>query len=309
MTREPEKVQIWILGLLHSGTTIVWRAWRKDNRFLCLDEPLTGDIGLWFPTGNPKGTHDEYAELFKEAPKHFWDLYAPMEPYQELDGILTSKQRRYLRVLAEQAENVVMDETHVHLHLPEIQRLTPNASVIHLYRRASGFATSHLLPSIAREAPWSLAVRQRLGRAYRKPSFWDRIGLPAGMGRDKVIGHGPHSKFGLILSEAGYDAERIMRAPALARLLAYWHYHYHYVEREGPRLFGERFVSLPYETFANEASSTMQRLYHWIGLAPPSDATYSDVHPPKPPYRSHDRRWREAARIAGFTDEEIRTLL
>ncbi|HYW76110.1 MAG TPA: sulfotransferase [Gammaproteobacteria bacterium] len=309
MTHEPEKARIWILGLLHSGTTIFWRAWRKDNRFLCLDEPLTGDVGRWFPTGNPKGTHREYAELFREAPKHFWNLYAPMEPYQELDGVLTAQQRRYLRMLTEQAENLVIDETHAHLHLPEIQQLTPSANVIHLYRRASGFATSHLLPSIDRQVPWPLVLRQRLGRAYRKRRFWERMDLPAGMGRDKVIGHNPHSKFGLMLSEAGYDAERIMRAPALARLLAYWRYHYHHVEREGARLFGERFVSLPYEAFATDASSTMQRLYEWIGMAPPPDTTYPDVHPPKPPYRPRDRRWREAARIAGFTDEEIEALL
>ena len=100
-----------------------------------------------------------------------------------------------------------------------------------------------------------------------------------------------------------------MTSPALVRLLAYWHYHYHYLEKEGPRLFGDRFCSLRYEDFAFEPSDTMNSLYQWIGLDAPEGVVYSDVHQPKSAYHAKDRRWSEAARIAGFSEEELETLL
>jgi hypothetical protein len=129
------------------------------------------------------------------------------------------------------------------------------------------------------------------------------------MRRGEVIGQHAVSKFGLMLSEAGYDAEAIMAAPTVVRLLAYWHYHYHYLEREGPRHFGAHFTSLRYEDFATDPAGTMRRLYRWVELTPPPNADYPEVHPSKPPFRERDRRWRAAARVAGFTDQEIESLL
>jgi len=81
------------------------------------------------------------------------------------------------------------------------------------------------------------------------------------------------------------------------------------MEREGPRLFGDRFYSLSYEAFANDPRGAMNSLYDWIDMCPPEDMSYAQVHRPKPPHRPRDRRWEEAARIAGFTQQEIETLL
>jgi hypothetical protein len=304
-----KSIRIWILGLHHSGTTIVWRAWRKDARFLCFDEPLTGDIGVWFPKNNPKRSHDEYANAFREVPRTFWSLYAPIDAFQELDGMLTAPQERYLSALLDLAPNVVVDETHLHFHLSAINKLTPDGYVIHLHRSARSFVTSHLLPSRSRQDSLLLDLKQRFGHAYRRRIFWKTFRIPPGMDRDKVVGQHPHSKFGLLLSEAGYDAQRTMRSPALVRLLAYWHYCYHHLEHEGRKQFGPRFISLAYESFATDPKGAMAKLYDWIGLAPPKGVAYSDVHPPKSPFRADDPRWRQAARAAGFREDELDTLL
>lgn len=302
-------MQIWILGLSHSGTTIFWKAFRKDSRFLCFDEPLSESIGVNFRKNNANQSLDEYNSVLQGDPRNFWGLYQPIYPYQELDSAFTEEQERYISVLFEQSRNTVVDETHLHLHLPAILGVTPEAYVIHLYRRASAFVTSHLRPSLAHNIKWILRIKNRLGNEYRKSIFWSRYNIPSGMTRNVLIGQHQYSKFGLMLADQGYDAERIMASSAVVRLLAYWHYHYHYLEREGPRLFGDRFCSVSYEKFANEPLSTMRRLYGWIDMPPPDNMSYADVHRPKPPYRPRDLRWREAARIAGFTAEEIETLL
>lgn len=112
-----------------------------------------------------------------------------------------------------------------------------------------------------------------------------------------------------MLADAGYDAERIMASPAIVRLLAYWHLHYDHLEQQGPRLFGERYIRVRYEDFAREPASVMRDLYEWVDMPPPEPLCYPDVHEPKPPFRSEDGRWREAARIAGFDEDELETLL
>ena len=204
---------------------------------------------------------------------------------------------------------MVIDETHLHFHLSALAKVTPDAYVIHLHRRASAFVTSHLRPSWSPGPTWPRRAVRLLRHEHNKAVFWTRQDFLPGMRRGDVIGHHSSSKFGLMLSQAGYDAERIMAAPVLVRLLAYWHYHYHYLEREGPLLYGERYRSLRYEHFATQPAEMMAQLYNWIGLSPPKDLDYTEVHPPKPPFRAGDRRWREAASIAGFSDEEIETLL
>jgi len=181
--------------------------------------------------------------------------------------------------------------------------------VIHLVRRARSFATSHLRSSWSKKTTWPRRCVRFLRNEYNKKVFWERRDLPPGLRRDDVIGKSPFSKFGLMLDDAGYDARRIMNSPAVVRLLAYWHYHYHFLEQHGPREFGERFMTLRYEDFASKPETTMQSLYRWLGMEQPEGVSYSDVHPPKPPYCEHDPRWKEAARIAGFSEEELETLL
>ena len=306
---ETDRKVVWILGLNHSGTTIVWKAFRKDARFLCFDEPLTFDVGAHFPRNNHKQTFDEFIRIFGDDPKAFWKIYASIDPLQELDEVFTTEQRQYLGVLLKQAANVVLDETHLHLHSSSIKELFPDGYVIHLYRRASSFATSHLHPNWSRNG----SVQRRVARWFRhelnKKVFWGRNDHPPGMRRDDVIGNHPQSKFALMLADAGYDSRRIMASSALVRLLAYWHYHYHYLEREGQTLFGDHFKSLRYEDFATQPGETMDGIYNWLDMTPPGGVEYSGVYPPKQPFQANDRRWTEAAKLAGFSGEEIVTLL
>jgi hypothetical protein len=310
MSSAENEICVWILGLIHSGTTIFWRAWRKDPRFLCFDEPFSGIWGTVL-AGDSKASSTEFIDLLKreEDPRAFWEQYAPLHPLEELDAAFTAEQSAYLRYLVAQSPKLVIDETHLNLHLPALAELTPHAHVIHLYRRARGFATSHLRPSWSRDTTWERRLARRVRHEWNKRVFWTRHDYVPGMRRDDVIGGHPQSKFGLMLTDAGYDAERIMRAPTVVRLLAYWHYHYHYLEREGPQLFGERFTSVRYEDFATDPTATMVRLYDWIGLPLPEDLSFPEVHAPKSPFRPEDPRWREAARTAGFTDAEVETLL
>ncbi len=309
MPGNDRKRVVYILGLNHSGTTIFWRAFRKNKGLLCFDEPFTGDLGVWFPNDNEKRTFGEYIDVFGGDVEKFKKIYAPISPFQELDCEFTEAQRSYLNFLLGQGNDIVIDETHLHQHLPALLALSSGTRVIHLHRRASTFVTSHMRPSWSKNAGHVRLGVRWMRNEYNKARFWSRKDILPGMCRGDVIGDNPTSRFGTMLHAAGYDAKRIMASSAVVRLLAYWHYYYHHVESEGRNLFGEKFRTLRYEEFATNPQETMTEIYRWLGMDEPVGIVYSDVHPPKPPFRVFDVRWRESAKIAGFSDEEVDTLL
>lgn len=302
-----DRFAIFILGLMHSGTTIFWRAFRNDKRFMCFDEPFSGLESLH---GNIyPNSRAELAALVTADPVAFWSRYAPLNSLDELDPFFEQKQQQYLNFLISQSDRIVIDETRLHMHLPALVALDRETYIIHLHRKARAFVTSHLRPSLPDRHGLLRAVQRYVQNSYNKRDFWGRMNPPPRMKRDEVIGYSPSSKFGLLLTENGYDTNRIFRESAVVQLLSYWIFHYRYIEHEGPRLFGNHFYSLPYEAFANDPRGTMSSLYDWIDMRAPGDMSYAQVHRPKPPHRPFDKRWKEAARIAGFTQQDIETLL
>lgn len=302
-----EKKILWILGLHHSGTTIVWRCIRKDSRFLAFDEPFTSDIARWYPNNNIKKTFNEYAIKFND-PVEFWGLFEPICPLQELEGYLSERQEKYLVRLVSGEDSVVIDETKMHHYIKGVKRIFPYSKIVHLVRGARSFVTSHFIVSQRYTSPKRKIIGS-IRNIYQKERFWSRMDIPGHMGRDVVIGSSTYSKFALRLREVGYDVDKIMNSSAMVRMLAYWHYHYHYLEKEGPKHFGQNFKTVWYEDFASDPERVMASLYEWLGMERPEGVRYDEVHPPKPPYKANDRRWLEAARIAGFSEEELETLL
>jgi hypothetical protein len=302
-------IVLWILGLNHSGTTILWKSFRKDNRLTCFDEPFTAHIGATFPKNNVKSTFDEYLNIFGSTPSFFWDIYEPIYPLQELDPFFTERQKNYIRSLLNSSDKVVIDETHLHFHLYELSHLTPNAYIIHLYRRASSFVTSHLCPSSTHHSTLFRNIFRLFKDYYNRKFFWKRMRCASGMARDDVIGADSNSKFGIMLSQKNYNVDKIMKGPAHLRLLAYWHYQFKHIENIGPKLFNNNFLSLRYEDFASDPYHTMNFLYNWIELSAPENPSYSDVYSPKAPFSDNDIRWIKSSEIAGFSSDDMKDFL
>lgn len=265
-------------------------------------------MGSWFPTDNSKRTLGEYINAFGSDPSSFWGIYSPIYPLQELDAEFDDSQARYLHYLMSLGEHVVIDETRLHYRIEALRELDPEAFVVHLHRSVGGFVSSHLRPS----RPPSSDPLRRLGALARgihnKMTYWSRMDLPPGVQREEVIGRRPGSKFGLLLEKAGYRSEEIMLAPANARLFAYWHFHCRRIEYLGPILFGDRFRSVAYETFAQDPAGTMASLYGWIGLQMPAGLRYPEVRTAVPVSRAHRRRWNALSESLGFSSRETESL-
>jgi len=208
----PDRFTIFILGLMHSGTTIFWKAFRNDKRFMCFDEPFSGLESL---CGNTyPNSRAELAALVAADPGTFWSRYSPLNSLDELEPFFENRQQQYLHFLESQSNRVVIDETRLHMHLPALAALERGTYVVHLHRKARAFVTSHLRPSLPTGHGFPRAIQRHLKHSYNKRKFWERKNPPPRMRRDEVIGYRPSSKFGLLLTENGYDVPRIGRCAA-----------------------------------------------------------------------------------------------
>lgn len=284
-------MRIFILGLRRSGTTIFWETFRSDPRLFCLDEPFN-PLLRELPLEHEKRTRREFIEMFRRDPDRFWKAYAPIGRIEELQEDLHDRQLGYLRFLLDSAEHVVLDTTRCHFKIRSLHHVAPDAILVHLYRPAVAFASSHAAPT---SKGW-------LGRAktlYDRHRFFHRPDRYGAWGIEELIGNSPQSLFGLRLRTAGMEPSRIYEMPAPGRLLAYWWLHFREIEEQGARIFGDRFLSVRFDDFCRDPASVVSSIYRTAGVPEPK-LEFDAIHPPNRGYRPQDRRWSILAQRVGI---------
>lgn len=292
-------MNIVIVGLRRSGTTAFWGMWQQDPRFTCYNEPFNQLLSRVGDESWTEGayTASEFVSLHRRDPAQFWHRYAPIARHGELQDDLSDQQRRYLAWLQSTGEHTCTDVTRCHYKLESLRDVDPEAVVVHLYRPPANWVTSVVQPSTthfrrksSRRLRW-LRTAQLKWRGYRfRRQFWDAQGLHRFKGFDELIGAGPGSYFGVRLAEAGLDPTEIYAMPDVGRLLAFWKVHYDLVEREGPDLFGDRFVSVNFNDFCRSPRPILEDVYRRAGLEPAS-LDVSRIHPPPSPFAPDAPQW------------------
>jgi hypothetical protein len=293
--RDTGRARIFILGLRRSGTTIFWETFRQDPRLHCYNEPWN-PVLRELPVEIPNRSRREFIEIFRKDPAVFWRSFAPIELLEELQDELSDRQVAYLRYLIDPFDAICIDETRCHFRLGALQKVVPDATVVHLFRAPAAFATSHLIPTGSGGF-----------RANRLIQHWGRLGFFTRRerynwwGLEELIGRHPESLFGLRLREIGVDAAAVYALPAVGRLLAFWRLAFETVERDGPRLFGPRFVSVAFEHFCRNPREVAEQVYAAAGLQAP-ELELGRVQPAKRPHRADDARWRVLFEQVGLSE-------
>jgi hypothetical protein len=288
-------MRIFILGLRRSGTTIFWETFRQDRRLRCYNEPWN-PVLRELPAEIPNGSRREFIERFREDPAAFWRHFAPIGRIEELQSDFSDRQLRYLRWLIDPFESACIDETRCHFRVGALHAAVPDATVVHLFRAPAAFATSHLVPTASGGSRANL-LAQRWGRV----GFFTRASRFNHWGIEELIGDQPESLFGLRLREIGLDPAAVYALPAAGRLLALWRLGFETVEREAPRLFGARFVSVAFEAFCRDPRGVVERVYAAAGSKPP-ELDLRRIQPAKPAHRADDPRWRRLFAQVGLAE-------
>jgi len=284
---------IFVVGLRRSGTTIFWETLRQDQRFRCYDEPFNPKL-VMLPQPHPKGTWDEFIEVYNADPQQFKARFAPIRPEDEASEQLGAAQRDYLRWLIGTAPRTVFDFTRCHFKLRALHDVAPEAVLVHLYRDPCAVATSHLLPS------GHNSVRRRVADAYRRASFFWRRGHYNGWQFQEIIEHVADDPLAQHFRAARLDPAAMLRLPAVGKVMAYWKACFDYVERSGPACFGERFVSISFERFSRSPREELERVYQ-AAMLPAPTLDISRIKAAKPAYRAGARQWQVLSSRIGIS--------
>ena len=301
-------MNIIVVGLRRSGTTAFWGMWRQDERFVCYNEPYNAQLSN---VGDPSWdgaayTAREYVALYHKDPETFWHQYAPISRHAELKDGLSDQQAEYLRWLLATGENACVDVTRCHYKLSSLREIDPDATVVHLYRPPANWVTSVVQPSSTHLKRISSLPRRLRHTAALKVSsyrfrqqFWAARGAHRFKGFGELIGTHSGTFLGVRFREAGMDADDIYAMPDVGRLLAFWKLHFERVEREGPRLFGDRFLSVNFNDFCRAPMDLVRTVYDRAGLPIPN-LNVSGVRLPPQPHAAADPRWAEYAERLGL---------
>jgi len=287
---------IAVVALRRSGTTTLWRLLRQDRRYRCYDEPfspLLEDL----PAEGKKQVRAEFISLFNRGPAEFRAAYAPIRRHEETTRTLTAAQKSYLRFLAAETP-IAFDETRCMGKIAELHDVLPEAVLVHLYRHPAAFATSHLLPSEGHPF-WGLRA------LFNRRTLFDRSFGYNGWGMEDLSRTDCVETTRALLAEVGVPLPpRSERVPAAQRLLALWLGAFRLAEREGPRHFGPRFLSLAFEDLCAEPAARLAEIHALAGIAP-SGVDVSGIRPASPGLAGSDPRWRALAVEAGFDPAEL----
>lgn len=275
-------LELIILGLRRSGTTIFWQTFRQDPALLCYDEPFNPHLRV-LPERTGLKAPEEFQRLMRADPASFRDRFAPIPFDQELDPTLTPEQADYLRYLASTGESVAIDTTRCQFKIAALHAIAPEATLVHLYRPAASQVSSHLLPS-------SPGWRGRLRKRIHRRRFWTRTSGYDHWSFESIIGSDGGSAFAGRMRAAGIDPAAVYALPAVGRLLAFWRVAWEQAEREGRRLYGSRFVSQSFDAFCADPRTVVEGIYRVMGRPLP-ELDYSDIHPAHGPHQPESPRW------------------
>ena len=275
---------IIIVGLRRSGTTAFWEAFRKDDSLCCYDEPFNPNLAE-LPKENSKGTRAEFIDLFENDAGLFNNFFSPISLLEESSADITRFQSDYLAWLLNQNQGrsaVVVDSVRIGFKLEKIYEIIPQAILVHLYRDPVAWISSHLLPS--GRGTW----RKKIANIYRHLYFWTRKGFYNNWGYQEIVEReiSNTSYWGSI----DIRAEDLRNKPAFLQLALFWHWAFRETERFGNEFWGDRFFSIPFESFCLNPEKVISDIYtvaelKWKNL------DYSYVRAANQGFKPDSRRW------------------
>jgi hypothetical protein len=289
-------MQLFVLGLRRSGTTILYDALREDPGLRCFYEPLREDDET---VGGGSGARDEDAfaetrearEQFRSAryPELHGELFnwgGPRVPEAELDPELPDHVRDLLAELLAAAPDVAIKETRLHHKLAALAEIAPGAAVVHVVRDPRAVTASMLLGRRRRTDIYPDADTFFTARTGRR--LWSSRRI----------------------SEALIARRRSLDIPAdipdFLRPLLVWQAAFQTTESDGSRLFGDRYATVRLEDARADPRREFERIYSLTGRELPgavADWVATNIRREFEIRHGDDPRWERAVRLLGMERE------
>lgn len=289
-------MNLFVLGLRRSGTTIVYDALCEDPVLRCFYEPLredaesigggsgARDIDVFAET---RAARDSFrAERYPELPIELFNCGGPRAPETELEHTLPEQCRELLAHLLQQAPEVAIKETRLHHKLGALAELDPGAAVAHLVRDPRAVCASMLLGRRRRTDIYPDAETFFTARTGRRLWSSRRISLE--------------------LAERRRSLDLPRDIPDFLRPLLVWKAALEVTHGDGRRCFGDRYTLLRLEDLRSDTAAGLRQIYDLLDRPLPQEVeTWAgdNIRREASIHLAEDPRWGRAARLLGMEEE------
>ncbi len=283
-------MNLFVIGLRRSGTTILYDALTEDPELRCFYEPLREDAET---IGGGSGARDTdvfastrelrarfQAERHPEMPIELFNWGGPRAPHAELDPELPPHVSELLEFLLDQAPAVAIKETRLHHKLGAIADLDPEAAIVHLVRDPRAVCASMMLGRRTRTDIYPDADTFFTARTGRR--LWSSRPISEELIRSR--------------SALGLPAD----IPDFLRPLLVWKAAFEATSGDGRRLFGDRCATIRLEDLGADSTRELGRVYELLGRPLPdvvADWAQANVRRTAEIRHADDPRWAQAARL------------
>lgn len=273
---------VLISGLRRSGTTILWRILKQDKRFDSFNEPFHPEI-----TRHITQRHEAYADYCPELIGYQKKNGGCIDLCDEGVSELTDSSISYLRWLTSKSKSANINFVRTVFKTEALCKEFPDALHIFIYRRPSGFVSSHLKP-LYRNSGTVIRVFRELENSRK---FWSRkTGYNAFQYEDLL----EMCAAGIVTSELrlmGIDSE-LEDVPAYVKMLALWRKAYrHVIHCQQDLGLNIMFVNL--EEFIKNPNRIMNILYERLGLQEPPQFNFDQLYPANLGYKPASVNWQK----------------
>ncbi len=289
-------MNVFILGMRRSGTTILYDAFGEDPELKRFYEPFREEAET--PGGGsgarPEDVFAETRELrlqFKreehpEVPLELFNHGGPRAPGLELHPALPNWGITLLQYLLDQAPQVLIKEVRLFRKLAAIHGVDPDATIVHVVRDPRAVTGSMLFGRGRRHTP-RFTDADSYFEAWTRRKLWSSTIMAR-----ELLAAGEHE--GL---ERG--------VPDFMRPLVVWKAIQDAIRSDGQRLFGERYVQIRLEDLRPDPEGELHRIYDAIGRATPDGVrSWAEAHVRREeeiPW-ADDPRWAAAAKRLGMEE-------
>lgn len=286
-------MNLFLLGLRRSGTTILHDALIEDPGLACFYEPLREQAES---IGGGSGARDVdafaatrelrerfRAERYPQLPVEEFNWGGPRAPELELEPALPEHVAGLLAALLAEAPQVAIKETRLHHKLGALAELDPDAAVVHLVRD-----------------PRAVTASMLLGRRRRIDIYPDADAF-FGARTGRRLWSSRRISERLIASRSSLELPADV--PDFLRPLLVWGSAFAATHEDGRRLFGDRYALLRLEDLGARPDAQLTRLYGLLGRPAPEpvlEFAAAEIRPQAPLHLADDQRWGRAARLLGI---------
>lgn len=286
-------MNLFVLGMRRSGTTILHDALRADPELNCFYEPLREE-GVTVGGGSGAREDDAFAEMralrrefrdrrYPELEIEEFNWGGPREPPLELEPELPAHCRELLAELLARSPAAIK-ETRLQCKVPALAELDPGAALVHVVRDPRAVTASIVLGRGQRRRDM-LPTADDFFDDRSKRKLWSSRAISRRIIRD--------------------ERGRIRNPSNPLRVLLVWRQAFERTRSDGLARFGERYVLLRNEDLRRDPAAALASVYSTLGREVPAEVASwaaDNVHPPSPPYAADDPRWVEAIERAGAAE-------